>query len=47
MLARNELPVVRFGRCVRIPRQAPNLWVNQSLEANAAVRDAFLGLGQS
>jgi excisionase family DNA binding protein len=45
MLARNELPVIRMGRCVRIPRRELVLWVDQSLEAEVAVRNAFLGAG--
>jgi excisionase family DNA binding protein len=43
MLARSELPVIRFGRCVRIPRRDLGLWVDQNLEAEMAARDAFLG----
>jgi len=43
MLARNELPVIRLGRCVRIPRRELALWVDQCLDAEAAVRKAFLG----
>jgi len=45
MLARNELPVIRFGRCVRIPRHELAMWVVQRLEAEVAVREAFLGVG--
>jgi hypothetical protein len=45
MLARNELPVLRLGRCVRIPRQGLEDWVNECLAAETAVRDAFLGAG--
>jgi excisionase family DNA binding protein len=45
MLARNELPVIRFGRCVRIPRNELAMWVAQRLEAEVAVREAFLGVG--
>jgi excisionase family DNA binding protein len=45
MLARNELPVIRLGRCVRIPRRELAMWVVQRLEAEVAVRDAFLGVG--
>ncbi|HEV2032648.1 MAG TPA: excisionase family DNA-binding protein [Candidatus Dormibacteraeota bacterium] len=47
MLARNELPVVRLGRCVRIPRRELALWVDQSLDAEATARNAFLGAGQT
>jgi excisionase family DNA binding protein len=46
MLARNELPVVRMGRCVRIPRRELSSWVAQNLETETAVRNAYLGLGQ-
>jgi excisionase family DNA binding protein len=46
MLARNELPVIRFGRCVRIPRRELGLWVDQNLEAEMAARDAFLGVAR-
>jgi excisionase family DNA binding protein len=42
MLARNELPVIRMGRCVRIPRRELVLWVVQRLDAEVAVREAFL-----
>ncbi len=45
MLARNELPVVRMGRCVRIPRQGLEDWVDECLAAETAVRNAFLGAG--
>jgi excisionase family DNA binding protein len=34
MLAKDELPVVRIGRCVRIPRQLLNRWVNEKLEVH-------------
>ncbi len=43
MLAQQELPVVRIGRCVRIPRTELRIWVDQRLEAEDAARDAFLG----
>jgi excisionase family DNA binding protein len=43
MLARQELPVVRIGRCVRIPRQELVQWVNQSIDVGTAARNAFLG----
>ena len=45
MMARNELPIIRLGRCVRIPRRGLEDWVNESLAAETAVRDAFLGAG--
>ncbi|HEV3102408.1 MAG TPA: helix-turn-helix domain-containing protein [Candidatus Dormibacteraeota bacterium] len=45
MLARQELPVVRIGRCVRIPRQELAQWVNQSIDLETAARNAFLGVG--
>jgi excisionase family DNA binding protein len=35
MLARNELPVVRIGRCVRIPSRQLADWVTQLLAAKA------------
>jgi excisionase family DNA binding protein len=35
MLARNELPVVRIGRCVRIPSRQLADWVTQCLAAEA------------
>lgn len=41
MLARNELPVLRMGRCVRIPRQLLEDWVDERFAAETAVRDAF------
>jgi excisionase family DNA binding protein len=44
MLARDELPLIRIGRCVRIPRRELARWVDQSLEAEIAVRDDFLGV---
>jgi len=47
MLACNELPVIRLGRCVRIPRRELERWVDQSLEIDSAVRNAFLGLGRN
>jgi len=47
MLARQDLPVVRLGRCVRIPRRELVLWINQSLDLETATRDAFLGAGFS
>lgn len=43
MLARNELPVVRLGRCVRIPRADIVRWVDEALEAEVAGRHAYLG----
>lgn len=46
MLARDELPVIRLGRCVRIPRRGLEIWVNDNLEAETAARNAYLGLGQ-
>jgi len=45
MLARQELPVVRLGRCVRIPRRELASWINQNLDPETAARDAFLGAG--
>jgi len=45
MLARNELPVIRLGRCVRIPRRELALWVDQNLEVETAVHDAFVAAG--
>ena len=45
MLARNELPVIRFGRCVRIPRRELAQWINQGVGDEIAVRNAFLGAG--
>jgi len=45
MLARQELPVIRLGRCVRIPRRELGLWINQNLDLETAARDAFLGAG--
>jgi excisionase family DNA binding protein len=45
MLARQELPVVRMGRCVRIPRRELAQWVNQSIDVETAARNAFLGAG--
>jgi excisionase family DNA binding protein len=45
MLARNELPVIRMGRCVRIPRRELALWVDQNLEVETAVHDAFVAAG--
>lgn len=46
MLARNELPVIRLGRCVRIPRGELSLWVSQSLETETAARNAFRGVAR-
>jgi excisionase family DNA binding protein len=43
MLARNELPVVRMGRCVRIPRGELRRWVNEGIEAEITARAAWLG----
>jgi len=37
MLARQELPVIRIGRCVRIPHHELANWVNQELLAGAAL----------
>jgi excisionase family DNA binding protein len=45
MLARNELPVIRLGRCVRIPRQGIEDWVDERLAAEFAAREGFLGAG--
>ena len=45
MLARNELPVVRMGRCVRIPSKQLTDWLTQSLQVEDAARHAFLGAG--
>jgi len=45
MLARQELPVIRLGRCVRIPRRELALWINQNLDLETAARNAFLGAG--
>jgi excisionase family DNA binding protein len=47
MLPRDELSVIRIGRCVRIPRRELARWVEQSLEAEIAVRDAFLGVRET
>ena len=44
MLARNELPIIRFGRCVRIPRRGLEDWIDESLASETAVRNAFLGV---
>ena len=38
MLARQELGVIRIGRCVRIPRHELATWVNQELFASTAPR---------
>lgn len=43
MMASHDLPVVRLGRCVRIPRQDLLLWVDRALEAETAARNAYLG----
>lgn len=32
MIARGELPVVRIGRCVRLPRQQLKHWIEQQVE---------------
>jgi hypothetical protein len=42
MLARSELPAVRMGRCVRIPRDELNRWIHESVEAEMAARAAWL-----
>ena len=39
MMARDELPVVRIGRCVRVPRAALRDW----LETQTAMADAWPG----
>ena len=41
MLAGSELPVIRIGRCVRIPRQELRRWVDQQIELESANSDAF------
>ena len=46
MLARNELPVIRLGRCVRIPRRELAEWIDQTVEAEAAARNAFVGFNR-
>ena len=46
MLARNELPVIRLGRCVRIPRRELAAWIDQTVEVEAAARNAFMGLNR-
>ncbi|HEX2681292.1 MAG TPA: excisionase family DNA-binding protein [Candidatus Dormibacteraeota bacterium] len=43
MLARSELPVVRIGRCVRIPRDELETWVAASIDAEMAARAVWLG----
>src|ERR1700674_268823 len=45
MVARNELPVIRLGRCVRIPRRELATWVDRSLETESALRAAFVQAG--
>lgn len=41
MLARNELPVLRIGRCVRIPRDELRRWVGEQLDVETANASAF------
>jgi excisionase family DNA binding protein len=45
MLADSELPVIRFGRCVRIPRQELKRWIDQQLEVESANAEAFVAGG--
>ena len=33
LIASGELPVVRIGRCVRVPAEGLRLWVEQQIEA--------------
>ena len=33
LLASGELPVIRIGRCVRVPAEALRLWVEKQIEA--------------
>ena len=32
LIASGELPVVRIGRCVRVPAEALQLWVEKQIE---------------
>jgi excisionase family DNA binding protein len=34
MIAKNELPVIRIGRCVRVSRQALRVWVGEHLSTS-------------
>ena len=42
MMARAELPVVRIGRCVRVPRSALERWIEGNINSTRA---AALPLG--
>ena len=45
MMARDELPVVRMGRCVRIPRHELAAWIDEQARADMALKEAFMGAG--
>jgi excisionase family DNA binding protein len=44
MLARQELPIVRIGRIVRIPRHQLKEWVDEEIEVGTAERSRFMAL---
>ena len=33
LIASGELPVVRIGRCVRVPAEALQLWIDNKIES--------------
>jgi len=43
MLAQQELPVIRIGRCVRIPRRELREWVDSNLELELQRGRAWMG----
>jgi excisionase family DNA binding protein len=47
MIARGELPVVRIGRSVRVPREALERWVREHTDGSAARHDMGLRAGAS
>ena len=46
MMARTELPVVRVGRCVRVPREALCVWIDANTAHPTDGRWPFRGSGR-
>lgn len=36
MMARNELPVIRLGRCIRVPRAGLHDWIAEQVSLTAS-----------
>ena len=44
MIASGDLPAVRFGRCVRVPRERLVSWIDEQLEAQLGARSSIVDM---